>query len=350
MKFIKNFGVVFFLAQITSYTILAQKRIYITTAIPGWWTGNLFDRHSDGNRQPHREPMYFLKKRLESLGYTVIEPRSLDNVDDADFVVIFDLPPRHSVNRVMKQFQRIPKKKLMLFLWEPPSVMLHNYDTGNHHSFSKIYTWWDDLVDNERYFKFYYPCLQSMIDDTITFKEKKLCTFIAGDKSSSHKNELYSARRKTITFFEELGTNEFDFYGRGWSGHRYKNYKGQVRKKLDVLKKYRFCICYENIKKTSGYITEKIFDCFQAGCIPVYWGASNIADYIPKNCFIAREEFKDEKHLYNFMKNMSEKEYNHYIENIKKYLQSDQAQLYSIENFINIFLQAIGHDEEKLLF
>lgn len=29
------------------------------------------------------------------------------------------------------------------------------------------------------------------------------------------------------------------------------------------------------------YVTEKVYDALTAGCIPTYWGASNVADYIP---------------------------------------------------------------------
>ena len=65
----------------------------------------------------------------------------------------------------------------------------------------------------------------------------------------------------------------------------------KIDRKIDVLKKYRFCICYENIKDVSGYVTEKIFDAFWAGCIPVYLGADNISDHVPKNCFISRRDF-----------------------------------------------------------
>ena len=49
------------------------------------------------------------------------------------------------------------------------------------------------------------------------------------------------------------------------------------------MQHYRFYICYENTEGVEDYITEKIFDCFAAGFVPIYWGASNIEKYIPKN-------------------------------------------------------------------
>jgi|TARA_B110000114_G_C15076539_1_gene392073 alpha-1,4-fucosyltransferase len=38
--------------------------------------------------------------------------------------------------------------------------------------------------------------------------------------------------------------------------------------------------------KTDGYVTEKIFNAFLSGSIPIYDGAPNIMDYIFPNSFI----------------------------------------------------------------
>ena len=40
------------------------------------------------------------------------------------------------------------------------------------------------------------------------------------------------------------------------------------------------------------------FDAFVAGNIPIYWGADDIEDYIPKNCFIDRRNFSNHEKLY----------------------------------------------------
>ncbi|WP_226896450.1 glycosyltransferase family 10 domain-containing protein [Poseidonibacter ostreae] len=58
-----------------------------------------------------------------------------------------------------------------------------------------------------------------------------------------------------------------------------------------------------------GYITEKIFDSFFAGCVPVYLGADNITEHIPKECFIDKREFDTYEKLYKYLKNMSDEEY-----------------------------------------
>jgi len=44
--------------------------------------------------------------------------------------------------------------------------------------------------------------------------------------------------------------------------------------KISFMRQYRFNISPEN-SDTPGYVTEKLFDSFEAGCIPIYWGSSN---------------------------------------------------------------------------
>lgn len=54
---------------------------------------------------------------------------------------------------------------------------------------------------------------------------------------------------------------------------------------IEVLSNYKFVLCFEN-SYTNGYITEKIFNCFFAGIIPLYLGAPDITKYINPNCFV----------------------------------------------------------------
>lgn len=44
--------------------------------------------------------------------------------------------------------------------------------------------------------------------------------------------------------------------------------------KYAYLSRFRFNICPENSNRT-GYVTEKLFEAFQAGVVPVYWGSDN---------------------------------------------------------------------------
>lgn len=44
--------------------------------------------------------------------------------------------------------------------------------------------------------------------------------------------------------------------------------------KKEYLKQFQFNICSEN-SSTPGYVTEKLFESFEAGAIPIYWGDEN---------------------------------------------------------------------------
>ncbi len=310
-----------------------QKKIYVT---PGYW-GQLFAMDNPAfNRDDCLRPLYELREECSKLGYQVEQADDLSVLHDADYIIVFEVIPEQI--EILKQY---PKEKLLLFLWEPPTVLPNNYNVEYHQYFSKIYTFCDDLIDNKNYFKLYYPVMHTMVDDIVPFNNKRLCVSISANKSSNHENELYGLRRKAIEFFENNPAYDFDFFGKFWPEGVYKNYQGCVDKKTNVLKNYKFCICYENIQGTPGYVTEKIFDCFWAGCIPIYLGAPNISQYVPRNCYIDREDFADEQELYEFIKDMNQNEYERYIRNIRKFLDSDKAKRFSKEYFIKTVMEAV---------
>ncbi|HSX12677.1 MAG TPA: glycosyltransferase family 10 [Rhabdochlamydiaceae bacterium] len=249
-----------------------------------------------------------------------------------------------NINRPYRKhfdFSEFSENTFVLFLWEPPTQMANMYLSKNLNCFSKIYTWDDSLVDGRKFFKFYYPVLQSQMETFPSFAEKKLCTLIASNKKSHHPKELYSERRKVIDFFEQKEGDDFTFYGNFWKPEEFKHCGGKIKDKLEVLKNYRFCICYENMRDVQGYVTEKIFDCFAAGVVPVYWGATNISQFVPTHCFIDKTKFSSLEELYHFLKNMKEEEYENYLRHIKEYLKSDQAQLFSTENFHKILIHSL---------
>ncbi len=75
-----------------------------------------------------------------------------------------------------------------------------------------------------------------------------------------------------------------------------------------------------------GYITEKIIDCFAAGCVPIYLGADNVTDYIPKECFIDKREFPSYRDLLRFLKSVSAEKHAAYLAAARKFLLSEPAQ------------------------
>ena len=234
------------------------------------------------------------------------------------------------------------RRKNILLCYEPPIVNPFDYMKIFHFFFIKIYTWNDDLVDNKKYFKTRLPKASVGIrTNPKKFKEKKFLILINANKLpffpfkllNLFGKELYSERIKSIEFFETHIPDKFFLYGRGWNkpkkynltelifGYKkYSTYKGEVDDKIKLLSGFKYCLCYENLTDVNGFITEKIFDCLKARCVPIYWGASDIEKYIPKNCFIDFRDFEDYEKLLAYLDSIDENKYNNYIKNIEALL------------------------------
>ncbi len=287
-----------------------------------------------------------LKKKEGRLGrlqrkFSLDFPHKIEPDKDVAKIVFWNItyPYRRKLS-----LEKLPKDRMVLFVWEPPTLFPKMFSKNMPKYFSRIYTWEDDVIDNKTYFKFYYPVLQAMRNNLPSFEEKKFCTLVAGNppgKFYRRKGELYSERVRAIDFFEKVGEKGFELYGRGWDKEKHPAYLGKAGDKIETIKNYRFAICYENTGTSNGYVTEKIFDCFAAGIIPVYLGAPNIEKYVPKTCFIDRRDFASMEDLYAFMKAMTQEEYNTYLQSIRAFLCSEQAHLFSRENFDQIFFDAV---------
>ena len=318
------------------------KTIYI---IPCCINGNPFNAEKPMFVIPMLIPaLQAFKQASEWYGYTVKIDFAKTELSDVAHIILFDIPVRPNMAHLTKH----SKARLSFIPWEPPSVRPRSYESVAHSFYSHVFTWHDDLIDNNVYFKICYPYPFLSMIDPVDFSYKKFCTLINANKGSHHPDELYSERINAIEFFECYAPQDFDLYGYGWDACNYQCFKGIIPNiyrcglsKIQVLKQYKFCICYENMSNINGYVTEKIFDCFHAGVVPVYGGAANISRYIPRNCFIAREDFDSYEALYHFLASMSKATYEEYLASIRKYLASAQAFIFSNEYFVDALLRHI---------
>lgn len=229
------------------------------------------------------------------------------------------------------KLKTLPKEKLILISWEPPSVFAHQYTQEVLDLFGTVLTWHDGMVDGKKFIKMHYPSLKPLEENLLPFEERKLlCMINSNLKFNDFEKELYSMRREAVQFFEEKPEGTFDLYGKGWEG--FKNAKGCVSDKQETLKGYRFNFCFENAA-VPGYITEKIFDSFASGAVPIYLGAPNIEEYIPKECFIDYRQFNDFEEMLVFIQNMTQEEYETYLAHIATYLTSSESQPFTWEHF-----------------
>lgn len=166
--------------------------------------------------------------------------------------------------------------------------------------------------------------------------------------------EIYSDRIEAIKFFSKL--NKLDLYGIGWdkkiagfdsSYHRcaIESYRGPVsyENKIKLLNKYKFAICFENCP-FPGYITEKIFDCILSGCIPIYFGAPDISEYIPYKCYIDYNDFKSFNNLNDFLENFNETKANYYLDEGYKFLISKDFKNYDENLFVDKLIEIFKNE------
>ena len=301
-------------------------------------------------------PFVCVGEYLKDKGHK-INTIDMDRLDKFDAVVFADFPGFR--NKYFRKLLKSGLKNLYLIAYESPIIKPDNLDINNHKYFKKIFTWSDDFIDNNKYFKINYSHKIPKNLDFNTDEKKFLCTLISSNKFTHNKNELYTERIKAIRWFEKEHPEDFDLYGKGWDRYYffgdflgiklarlnrlkfitkilkryYPSYRGQIQSKKETYKNYKFAICYENAEGFSGYITEKIFDCFFSGCIPIYLGAPNINSHIPADTFIDKRNFKTYGELYKYIKNMPEKKYNEYLQAIKKFLASSKAYPFTAEYF-----------------
>jgi hypothetical protein len=293
-------------------------------------------------------------------GYDLSTP-DINDISKSELTIYVEVP------------KKVPKKsnilKSYLILLESEVIHPSNLNLNIHKYFNKVFTWNDKLVDNKKYFKINFSHLFPQSINKDLSKKEKLCVLIAGHKSSRHPLELYSKRIEAIRWFERNHLKDFSLYGSGWDEYRPNNrylnfilresglarifkssfpsYQGKIDYKKNALERHKFSICYENARDIDGYITEKIFDCFFAGCIPVYWGANNILDHIPKNCFIDKRDFPTYNMLYQHMISMSDEQYMEYLNNIEFYLTSKNSYEYTSDYFANTISGVILNDAES---
>ena len=311
---------------------------------------NLFsvDYDRDNVLKIFRECKLFLNKK----GYNV---NTFDKcrVDECKFIFYFDVP-----------YDDIYKKNVnqnILIILENQLIWPQNWNLENHQYFKYIFTWSDELIDNIKYFKFLIP-QELSISKNFDNLVRKRYTLIASNKINRNPGELYNIRRNIINYFEN-GNLDFEFYGFGWNKKiplnsllfklidklhlnflnfptNFKNYKGEIMSKDVVLSKYLFSFCFENAE-INGYITEKIFDCFRNGTIPIYLGDKLINNYIPSDCLINVSSNIDINELIDVLENISDNDILKYKERIKYHLLNNNFKIFSYDNFNNTVFSKI---------
>ena len=281
-----------------------------------------------------------------------------------------------SVDEVVffQTYQRQPEQHVYLMLNEPATYFPEVWKKENHRVFDRVFTYDYNLTDGQKYIHHYfaidlddYPPFKNVSE--IEFNRRKLLVLMAGmfqvTPPPPGSDSLLYARYQTLLWFGQHLREQFDFYSRGIGGsfHNFRGLgvlqrllpriittrvamlvathrrrfidalnKGPVPPldKLNVIRAYRFVVCYENTR-LAGYISEKIFDCLFAGCVPVYLGEPNIERFIPTGCYIDRRQFTSDAELADFLQKMSYTEYAGYIKRMRAFIEGVERQKFGSE-------------------
>lgn len=310
-------------------------------------------KHDACNKYDGRLERYFLlKEYFTKRGFECINASS-DKKSNASIYV----------DTIPTEGEIVSEQNYFIFL-EPSSVMPLSHDSNAHNIFDLVFTPFSEFYTDKYIEVAASPVPEVVVQSETPFSQKKLCCMIVANKMSLHPRELYTERLKMISYFNSTKTrvNDFDLYGKKWNRpvrpfkqsvvahrklqgyiryikylvfflRRNRVYQGAVQNKLSVQGKYLFSICFENQYGEPGYITEKIFDCFRAGSIPIYYGAPDIDRYIPKKCYIDYRDFSSIGELYRFMNAYTQTDYEKYIAAVKEFVGSGSAEHFYSRKF-----------------
>lgn len=204
----------------------------------------------------------------------------------ADFWFVFDEPQAWDLGA------RVPASRVALALGETclaDDVYLRSPGKRRYLSqFANVYSSQPLDTDNARYT---FPLLPWMINsnhgtppgpregrdfDWLTSlpvppKPRELSVFC------SHKSDWpgHALRLRFTEMLQEALGERLHWFGNGVR---------PLESKWDGLVDFKYSIAMEN-QSARNVITEKIFDPLLAYCVPIYWGAPNIGDYLPPESF-----------------------------------------------------------------
>ncbi|CAM9232300.1 unnamed protein product [Ectocarpus sp. 6 AP-2014] len=78
--------------------------------------------------------------------------------------------------------------------------------------------------------------------------------------------------------------------------------------KVAVLGHYKFLLAFENNNQIRDYVTEKVYNGLQSGTLPVYWGAENVEDFVPKGSVVKASDFSSPAELGKHLKMLAANE------------------------------------------
>lgn len=290
----------------------------------------------------------FLKNYFNSKNWRVDTLDVLERRNQSpDCILFLDAPVGVSAKYLRSNILKI------IILRENENIIPQNYEDRYLSQADWILTW-------DHRIKTRYPLKSIMVPSVvlkpqdnfsrvdIPYDQKMFLAMVSSNLPGNKNSDNYNLRKHTAYWFSKNCGDKFSLFGRDWDKHVFKIfsrtfrlprsqklscYKGLVDDKNSCLSNYKFSLCLEN-SSFPNYISEKIYDCFHAKNVPIYFGAQNVSEYIPASTFIDLRNFEDLRELTDFLHSMSADDYQKYIDAAFEFLNSSYYSSLRVDKFI----------------
>ena len=306
--------------------------------------------------------LIFFKKNLNNLNFTVTQ--KYNKKFSYQGFIFLDHPADQRLIKIAR------KNKIPLYLFMRECIVIHplNWNIKLLNIYNKIFTFNPEFFTEISSNKLTSNVKRTFFSRTLKLHEnfwnsrrENNIIAIYTNKVRPHEKSNYKYRDYVISNLSN--TNRLALYGHGWNSNLFhlkrpfnilnkiltklninkvkrNRYYGLVEDKIKISLNFNFCLCFENTINFNGYITEKIFDSFKAGCIPLYLGAPNITDFIPKNTFIQIEHNQSWNSILKKIDSLSQTDINDYRANIFQFMTNNAQKFFSHEKFFETFINS----------
>jgi hypothetical protein len=277
-----------------SYYVNSGNKPELKICLVNQWEGSSLYKH-----------FKFIKEIFEEKGYFV---RAWSNTKDCDVAIDGVFGSKLIQNE--KAFK-------IYFTGEAEDPKLEGYDLSlgfsyletepNYVRFPLYYLYFGDLVSND-----------TNRGDCNPNKEYFACFLVSngtgGDGALARSNMF-----RVLSSYKKVA-----------SGGRHLNNIGRVIPKEDTiefLSQCKFIIAYENNSQYPGYMTEKLFQAYYAGAIPLYYSHQSVINDVNKKAFIYAADFDSEQSILEYVK-LLDQDNSHYCRVWNNIIINDEARNY----------------------
>jgi hypothetical protein len=270
----------------------------------------------------------------------------------------FDMFKEHDITLVSKEekadvglakgiskVKGVPRKRCVLWRGEPPIYdIFHGLNLTNINYLKEhlgVISYYKD--DNDwivhssgpqnafsyynKYFKLNHRNFLCMI-----LRNKEFSTFLNGlILPKTKKHNLTHYRKHMDKEFSDLLGQKYHSYGRGWDKRCFQGSLPVWEDMFFILSKYKFAFVPEN-SSYPGYVSDKIINAMCCGAVPIYKGAPDVNEYLPRDTFIKSDGYPV-KELITKLESMTFSEYQRYRTKIREFVTTEKSDMYSSYRF-----------------